>query len=251
MQDVLPKASTSSQHVLIVGADHAAKGALRDRLANHGILTIVASGAINALSLLQSHEIDVVVTPLELPGSSIIELLQLIRRDSSVAVIVIGVPADDATHVTGLAFCDVDFMPSRSSPAVIAAKVGAVVQRLGTPRGIEDPTSPIKREILVFEGWRLDTKGLKLSAPDGQRVDLTSTECQVLSCLAENARVTKSREEITRAVHGADYAHDDTTIVSIVAKLREKLSVHPHGDKLVTTVRNKGYVFSLPVAWDA
>jgi two-component system, OmpR family, response regulator len=106
---------------------------------------------------------------------------------------------------------------------------------------------PIER-LYMFAGWTLDETTRDLIGPTGQRVDLTSSEFDLLMALLRHPGQPLSREALLGVLRGRQWTYFDRSIDTLVARLRKKLDDGSDRPPLIRSVRGVGYVFCAAVA---
>jgi two-component system, OmpR family, response regulator len=117
-------------------------------------------------------------------------------------------------------------------------------------RGLEigpQSAEPIER-LYVFAGWTLDETTRDLLGPTGQRVDLTSSEFDLLVALLRHPGLPLSRAALLGVLRGRQWTYFDRSIDTLVARLRKKLDDGSDRPPLIRSVRGVGYVFCAAVA---
>src|SRR5688500_13471332 len=179
--------------VLVVDDEPVVRHVVRRCLLREGFEVVEASDADGALAALALDQVEVVVLDLHLPGTSGLELLPLLRGvDPDLHVIMLTGAATEADRVRGLVSGADDYVVKPFSPRELAARVLAVGRRRAASW----------QEVLQFGGLRIDRVARRVTL-DGDEVELTRREHDLLSHLAANPERTFSREELLRAVWGS------------------------------------------------
>jgi len=116
---------------------------------------------------------------------------------------------------------------------------------------IVDPTPPFPstgERRFVFAGWTLDAATRVLIRPEGGRVDLTSSEFDLLMAFLREPSQPLSRAQLVRGLRGRAWNYFDRSIDTLVARLRKKIDADRKGPPLIRSVRGVGYVFCASVA---
>jgi two-component system, OmpR family, response regulator len=103
-------------------------------------------------------------------------------------------------------------------------------------------------QLYVFAGWTLDETARDLSSPAGQRVDLTSSEYDLLMAFLRQPSQPLSRGALLSVLRGREWTYFDRSIDTMVARLRKKLNDGSHRPPLIRSVRGVGYVFCAAVS---
>ena len=127
----------------------------------------------------------------------------------------------------------------------------AAIDNAVLPRDLEIRRSPsveLTERLYVFAGWTLDDTTRDLLGPAGQRVDLTSSEFDLLMALLRHPGQPLSRAALLGVLRGRQWTYFDRSIDTLVARLRKKLDDGSHRPPLIRSVRGIGYVFCAAVA---
>ena len=108
------------------------------------------------------------------------------------------------------------------------------------------PDEPIER-LYIFAGWNLDETTRDLMSPTGQRVDLTSSEFDLLMAFVRHPGQPLSRAALLGVLRGRQWTYFDRSIDTLVARLRKKLDDGSDRSPLIRSVRGVGYVFCAAV----
>jgi DNA-binding response OmpR family regulator len=110
------------------------------------------------------------------------------------------------------------------------------------------PASPINERRYVFAGWALDATTRDLVTAGGRRVDLTSSEFDLLLAFLRQPGQTLSRGALLSALRGRPWNYFDRSIDTLVARLRKKIDAEAGRPTLIRSVRGVGYVFCADVS---
>ena len=120
------------------------------------------------------------------------------------------------------------------------------VRRRGLEIGRAQSVEPIER-LYMFAGWTLDETTRELLGSTGQRVDLTSSEFDLLMALLRHPGQPLSRAALLGVLRGRQWTYFDRSIDTLVARLRKKLDDGSDRPPLIRSVRGVGYVFCAAV----
>jgi DNA-binding response OmpR family regulator len=123
----------------------------------------------------------------------------------------------------------------------------AAVANASPGRESLDLPAPAER-LYVFAGWTLDATARDVVSPSGRRVDLTSSEFDLLMAFIRRPGQTASRSALLGALRGRAWTYFDRSIDTLVAQLRKKIDADPGRPPLIRSVRGVGYVFCAPVS---
>ena len=224
--------------VLLVEDDASVRTALVRTLSDRGFQTHAVGTAAEALREIPSGRFAVVVLDLGLPDLDGATLLRMIRAVSSVPVIVATARADERSVVDLLNGGADDYVVKPFAGAVLEARIRAQLRR-ATPRAVP-------------RGVRHTVGGLEIDLADrtvlldGETIDLTRREFDLLAYLAEHAgRVVTRRELLDHIWAGAEMDNDQTIDVH-VSWLRRKLGEDASSPRYVHTIRGVGLKLAEP-----
>jgi two-component system alkaline phosphatase synthesis response regulator PhoP len=173
------------------------------------------------LKAAQAIKPDLIVLDVMLPGMDGIELLTRLRRESDVYVILLTAKSDETDKIVGLSVGADDYLTKPFSPRELGAA------------GSGEAT------VLAFSHVRIDV-GRRQVWVDGETVELTAIEFDLLRTLAEHNGMVLSREQLLQQVWGYDFYGEARVVDVHIGHIRQKLG----DDRLIATVRGVGYRFA-------
>ncbi len=224
----------ASAKILVVDDEPSIVSTLKAYLEQEGYTTDIASNGPAALRAARAFTPDLIVLDVMLPGMDGFEVLQQVRRESDVYVLMLTAKSSETDKIVGLSVGADDYMTKPFSPRELVARVKAVLRR---GRNSAQPET-----VLVFHRLRIDP-GARRSWKDGAPVDLTSLEFDLLYTLARHRGRVLSREQIIEQVWGSDYYGDERVVDVHLGHLRKKVEDDPAYPALIATIRGAGYRF--------
>ena len=189
--------------------------------------------------------VDLILLDVLLPGRSGIEICRSLRAVSDVPIIMLTALGEPSDKVIGLEIGADDYVVKPPHPRELLARINAVLRRKG--RGW---TGEAPRDAARFANWTLDTRQRNLLAPDGQLVDLTSGEYDLLLAFVERPQRVLSREQLLDLSRGRAFGGTERSVDAQVSRLRAKLSGGSNEENAaIKTVRGAGYMLAHPVTW--
>lgn len=192
-------------------------------------------GAERALS----GEHALVVLDVMLPGLNGFEVLRKVRTASSVPVLMLTARGDDVDRIVGLEIGADDYLPKPFNPRELAARIRAILRR--APLG--KPVEPENSRSLIIGDVELDA-GTRAVRRDGEIIELTAVEFDLLERLLRGAGTIIKREELSSQVLGRNLSPFDRSIDMHISNLRKKLGHHFGGVERIKTVRGVGYIYA-------
>jgi len=194
------------------------------------------------LELALNQNFDLIVLDVMLPGTRGFEVLQRLRVDSRVPVIMLTARGQDVDRILGLEIGADDYLPKPFNPRELAARIHAVLRRTAQPASAPSvsPAEPMRLGDIDFD------TGSRTVLRSNTEIELTSAEFDLLGVFLHSAGVVIARDDLAHQVLGRDLAPFDRSIDVHVSNLRRKLGPLPDGKERIKAVRSVGYLYSLP-----
>ncbi len=222
------------QKILVVDDEARLRKLVHDFLARDGYEVLEASDGEEALDIFYANkDIALVILDVMMPKKNGYEVLSDIRDESDVPVIMLTAKGEEEDELKGFSAGADEYISKPFSPKVLVARVGAVLKRAGAG---EDASKDIS-----IGGIELSVDAHEVHI-DGQRIDLSVKEFELLEYFIRNRGLALSREKILSSVWDYDYFGDARTIDTHVKKLRSKM-----GEKgaYIKTIWGMGYKFEI------
>ena len=226
--------------VLIVDDDDKLRKLLKEYLGGYGYQVRTLSDGSDVLQKLQEDSSDIVILDVMMPKKNGLEVLQDIRRESKVPVIMLTAKGEDADRIVGLEMGADDYLPKPFNPRELLARIKAVMRRIAPDE---------EREIERDEGLQIRAGGLVLNKAkqtiviEGNEMELSSTEYKILKALMERPNTILSRDQLMSLARGRDFMAFDRSIDVHISKLRAKIETDPGSPKRIKTIWGTGYMF--------
>ncbi|MFZ0742958.1 MAG: response regulator transcription factor [Terracidiphilus sp.] len=223
--------------VLIVDDEAAIRRALRPPLVELGFQVIEASRGEEALQVLHSGAIDVVLLDINMPGIGGIETLRRIRQSAPrLPVLMVTVREGEEEKVEALELGADDYVTKPFSIRELIARIRTAHRRVHAPVRAED--APIEiGEIRLTPARRSVTRR-------GQPIHLTRKEYDILHCLMSRAGRVVTYAKLLTAVWGADCREEVEYLRTFVRQLRKKIEDDPSNPTYLLTDVYVGYRFA-------
>ena len=219
--------------VLVVEDDPSISQLVASYLEREGFLVDVAGDGETAVQLTRSWRPDVVVLDLMLPGMDGIEVCRQIRTFSDAYVVMLTARIEEIDRLIGLSVGADDYIGKPFSPRELVARIRAMLRR---PHAADPGIEPIRR----FGALQIDPVAREVLL-DGELVELTRTEFDLLEGLSAHPRRVFARRLLLEDVWGGDWFGDDHVVEVHVANLRRKLGDDPQAPRYIRTIRGVGY----------
>ena len=212
--------------VLVVDDEQPILDLVRGYLEREGWIVTTATDGDAALDLAAQERPDVVVLDLMLPGTDGIEVCRRLRTFSNAYVVMLTARSEEIDKLVGLAIGADDYVTKPFSPRELVARIKAILRRA-------------RATIPAAPGLDVDV-ARRIARVDGQPIELTRTEFEILAALAREPGTVVDRPTLLASVWGPGYSDDHLVDVHL-ANLRRKLGDQPDHPRFVETVRGVGY----------
>ncbi len=182
-----------------------------------------------------------VVLDVMLPGMNGFDVLRNIRNTSKIPVLLLTARGQDVDRIVGLEIGADDYLPKPFNPRELVARIRAILRR---SQAAEKGGTSIP-EVLHVGDVELDP-ATRTVLRQGQPVDLTSVEFNLLQVLLREAGRVVTREHLVQEVLSRKFSPFDRSIDMHVSKVRKKLGDTDTGPDHIKTVRGVGYIFAHP-----
>ena len=223
-------AEGAGRKILIVDDEVRMRRVIADYLRIKGYETAEAADGVEALEKFSAENPDLVLLDVMMPRMDGWEVCRRIRARSRVPVIMLTAKGEEEDELQGFSLGVDEYIMKPFSLKILLARIEAVFRR--GPVTVQ----PAPKEAA---GLEVDTVGREVRA-DGQSIDLTYTEFELLTYLINNAGIALSRDKILDNVWRYDYYGDARTVDTHIKKLRSKLGTY---GECIKTIRGVGYKY--------
>jgi DNA-binding response OmpR family regulator len=226
-----------SQQILVVEDDSAIRQGVVDALTFQGYRVLEAKNGTIGMEMALKVDCDLVLLDLIMPGHDGLTVLQEVRKvRPSLPVIILTARGEEADRVQGLQLGADDYVVKPFSVKELKARVEAVLRR--------SPERPSDIAKVEFPKGCADLARCEIRYKDGERVELSERERDLLRYLASNTGRAIARDELLLRIWRIEPGRVETRTIDMhIARLREKLRDDPENPEVILTVRGKGYMF--------
>ena len=222
-------------HVLVIDDDRGLRDLLAEYLAGRGLKVDTAPDGKEGIRRIRAGNFDLVVLDIMMPGPDGLETTRQIRAFSSVPIIMLTARGDEMDRIVGLELGADDYLSKPFNPRELLARIQAVLRR--TPRTAQESS------ILHAGPVSIDTDR-RSTTLNGEALDLTTTEFEILRILVANAGRVIPRERLMEMARGEAWAAFDRSVDVHISHLRKKLGEDSKRPQLIKTIRGVGYSFA-------
>jgi DNA-binding response OmpR family regulator len=236
-----------SQTILVVEDDGTLQETLVYNLEKQGYTVVATDNGRIALQHLRQHNPDLVVLDIMLPGLDGFEVCRLIRKESSVPILMLTARTEEIDKIVGLEMGADDYLTKPFSMRELLARVKAQLRRVTLVRQdveAEQPATAALEETksIIFGNMKIDQSRREVLLDDSP-LRMKPKEYELLTFLARHRGIALSRDLILERVWGWTYDGNCRTVDVHVRWLREKIEPNPDDVKRIVTVRGVGYRF--------
>lgn len=228
------------EKVLIVDDDRKLRKLVQEYLEEYGYKILTLSDGFGVKAAIKEKDPDIVVLDIMMPRKNGLEVLQEIRRDSRVPVIMLTAKGEDADRIVGLEMGADDYLPKPFNPRELLARIKAILRRVAPD---ESEEAERNESLSIKAGGIILNKAKQTIVKDEDEMELSTTEYKILKALMERPNTVLNRDQLLTQARGRDFMAFDRSIDVHISKLRTKVEDNPRSPKRIKTVWGSGYMF--------
>jgi two-component system, OmpR family, KDP operon response regulator KdpE len=226
------------QAILVVDDEAPMRKFVSHNLKADGYQVLTAADGSEALKLASEHPLDLLLLDIGLPGPDGLAVLQTVRREMQVPVLMISARGREADRVKALDLGADDYLTKPFGVAELLARVRALLRRV-TP----GPKGPLP--TYRYQGLEVDL-GARRARLNDRDIQLTRREFEVLAFFARNAGKVLLHRQVLQAVWGSEYSDEADYVWTFVQRIRRKIEPDRQHPKYVITEAGVGYWMPAP-----
>lgn len=198
-----------------------------------GYETDEAEDGMDAIKKCKENAYDLIIMDVMMPKLDGFSAVKEIKKIADIPVIMLSARSEEYDKLFGFEIGIDDYVVKPFSPKEVMARVAAIIKRK------QKSDAQLNNDAMKFEGLEVDMKGRNVFV-DGEKVDLTPKEYELLFYMVTNKGIALSREKLLADVWGFDFYGDDRTVDTHIKTLRSRLKDYK---KFIITLRGMGYKF--------
>lgn len=222
--------------ILVCDDDREIVDAIEIYLQQEGYEILKAYDGEQALSIMKSEQIDLMIIDVMMPKIDGIRATFEVRKDSSVPIIILSAKAQDTDKILGLNVGADDYMTKPFNPLELVARVKSQIRRYTTLSNHAQQSDNI-----VEIGGLCINDDLKKVTVDGEEVRLTPIEYNILLLLMKNKGKVFSIDQIYENIWNEEAIGADNTVAVHIRHIREKIEINPKEPRYLKVVWGVGY----------
>ncbi len=218
--------------ILIVDDEPKIREVIREYAEFSGYEVSEAEDGMSAIGLCKLNNYDIIIMDIMMPKLDGFSACKEIKKIKDIPVIMLSARGEEYDKLFGFEIGIDDYIVKPFSPKELMARINAVLTRTKA-------AAQVPQNVLNFGGLEINIPA-RTVAVDGEKIELTPKEYELLFYLVENKNIALSRDKLLSDIWGYDFFGDDRTIDTHIKNLRNSLG--PYRDYIVT-LRGVGYKF--------
>lgn len=224
-------------NILVVDDEKEICNAIEIYLKREGYNVYKAFDGIEALDILGSNNIHLILLDVMMPKLDGIKTCLKIRESLNIPIIILSAKSENVDKIIGLNSGADDYITKPFNHLELLARVKSQLRRYEKPLNVENIN--VKDKIIIKD-LEIDTTK-KITTLRGEEVKLTATEYGILLLLASNPGKVFSIKEIYEKVWKAPFYHSENTVTVHIRRMREKIEFNPKNPEYIKVVWGVGY----------
>lgn len=217
-----------SKTILIIEDEKAIQNIIKAFLEDAGYTTVLADDGLEGIEQFHKCSPDLVLLDLMLPKIDGFAVCELIRKESSIPVIMLTAQDDDDSQIKGFDALADDYITKPFTMPLVMRRIEAVLRR--TEQG-----NQTENTVIHYKDISLDIDSFTVLV-NGENISLTTREFEILKLLLENQGRVFTRDNLLNTIWGYDYFGDAKIVNTHIKNIRRKLGVD-----YIDTIRGVGY----------
>ncbi len=224
---------------------------LRSSLSNEGYDVLTCGSVAEFRQINASEDISLYLIDVNLRDGNGFAIVKELTKTGHKGIILLTGRTSETDHVVGLEIGADDYVTKPFRLRELAARVNAVYRRTSAQNlhGEQSviPVGEFQPKLIVdfvFDGYRLSESGRRLWGPNGNEIEMTTAEFELLLALVKNRGKVLSRDQLMNLMKGRDWESYDRAIDGLVSRVRRKIAPEGKADMYIRTVHGIGYSFT-------
>ena len=220
--------------LLIIDDDEKMNGLLQSYLTGFGFEVAASIHPVAGIQKVKTYQPDMIILDVMLPDMDGFAVCREIRKEHAIPIIMLTARGDVTDRIVGLELGADDYLPKPFEPRELVARIQTILRRVSNQYS---PATSIKLDNLEIIPEK------QQATLDGEAIDITTMEFQLLSLLAERRGRIVTRDQIMDSLKGVDWSAFDRSVDVAVSRLRQKLKDDPKSPRFIKTIWGTGYMF--------
>jgi len=227
-------------HIIVVEDEPITRLKLAGYFEQAGYRVSEASTADEMEDILKHNDADLLLLDINLPGKDGLTITREQRgRSDDIGIIFVTGRTDEVDRIVGLEIGADDYVTKPFNQRELLARVKNLLRRTMAMRGVCCDETRI-----TFADWVFDIPRRRLVSPEGERIELTRAEYELLAAFVRHPGQVMTRDRLLDCVTHRAWDPNDRTIDVLVRRLRKKIEPDPKKPQFICTAHGEGYVFT-------
>lgn len=229
--------------ILIVEDDVRLADSVKNYLETNYYRVLIESRGDRAVERILKERPDIVILDIMLPGKDGLSVCREVRPNFSGPIIMLTALDDEADELVGLEVGADDYLKKPVSPRLLLTRIHVQLRRLERENEKAEDTDLVSSKKIIVGSLTIDISN-RMVWLDGELIELTTAEFDLLVYLAGNPGEVLTRDQIYLAVRGFEYDGIDRSIDLRITRLRKKLGDDIKQPRRIKSIRGTGYLFA-------
>lgn len=229
------------EKILIIDDDRELCALIRKSVQAEGIEADCCHSGREGLGKLREDKYQLVILDVMMPGPDGFEILEKIREENRLPILMLTAKNDSLSKVRGLRAGADDYLTKPFEMEELTARILSLIRRYTRFNQPEEMSGEI-----LFDGLKIDRDSRSVTSGKGT-FELPPKEFDLLLFLAEHQGKILTKQQIYEAVWKEAYVYDDSNIMAIISRIRKKTEPDPGNPKYIQTIKGIGYRFNREV----
>lgn len=225
------------ERILIVDDEKEIRDLIGIYLENEGFSVIKAGNGLEALKVLETEDVDLIVLDIMMPKMDGMKACLKIREEKNMPIIMLSAKSEDMDKILGLTSGADDYLTKPFNPLELIARIKSQVRRYTKLNNAKNARND---EIIEIDDLVIDLNCYEVRVGN-KPISLTKREFGILELLAKNRGIVFSTEKIYERIWGEQFFEADNTVMVHIRKIREKIEENSRKPKYIKTVWGVGY----------
>lgn len=217
--------------ILVVDDEEKIREVIREYGEFEGYHVTEAVDGMDAVNICRESDFDIIIMDAMMPKLDGFSAVKEIKKTKDMPVLMLSARGEEYDKLFGFEIGVDDYVVKPFSPKEVMARIKAIINRHQSQERVN--------KKLIFKGLEIDIDGRSVSV-DGEKVDMTPKEYDLLAYMATNKNIALSRDKLLNEIWGYDFFGDDRTVDTHIKMLRSSLGNYR---KYIVTLRGVGYKF--------
>ncbi|MEM7077421.1 MAG: response regulator [Pseudomonadota bacterium] len=234
---------SEQDHILVVEDEPITREQLVAYFEDEGYRVSSTGSGDEVYKIVRDTDVILVLLDIKLPGKDGLTLTREIRAHHDIGIILVTSKQEQIDRILGLESGADDYVTKPFDPRELLSRARNLIRRVQIQQ-----TQRKRNHLRTFLGWSLDLNKRELTSPDGELVQLSAGEYQLVLAFMEQAGEVMNRDQLMNRIRNREWFPDDRYIDVLVGQLRKKLGERASNAKIIATIHGTGYLFTPEVA---